>query len=151
MAQIVCQVLHRPNRVTFIWSEGAASFEPYHLQGQELDTFYQAAHSIRQHLLCLMQGGDPQAAFDLARSGYLLYQSIFRHNANDPQARAIQNWLNDLRDRNLVTSLDMLGDVPGRIPWNAVFDQEPAEQALRSGEPAALKAFWGFQYALAVR
>ena len=150
VARIVCQVLHRPNRVTFIWSEGNASFEPYHLEKKEVEGFYQAAHTARQVLARLAQGADPQGAVDLAGAGYQLYQAIFRQNANDPQAREIQQWLSDLRDRNGVTSLDMLGDVPGRIPWNVVYDREPAADGLRSGDPAARKPFWGYQYALAV-
>ena len=35
MARIACQVLHRSDRVSFLWSEGAAAFEPYHLEGAE--------------------------------------------------------------------------------------------------------------------
>src|SRR5262249_42733069 len=36
-----------------------------------------------------------------------------------------------------------------RIPWNVVYDQQPGADALRSGDPAALRPFWGFQYSLA--
>ena len=149
VTRIVCQVLHRPNRVTFIWSAGAASFEPYHLQDEEVETLYQAAHSARRQLARLMDGHDPQAAADLAEAGHHIYMCIFRHNANDPHARQIQNWLTAMRDQHGVTSLDLLGDLPGRIPWNTVYDQTPANQALRSGDPAALGPFWGFQYVLA--
>ncbi|HWY88507.1 MAG TPA: hypothetical protein VNX28_17475, partial [Gemmataceae bacterium] len=115
VARIVCQILHRPNRVTLIWSAGTASFEPYHLQDVEVETLYQAARAARRQLARLVDGHDPQAAADLAAAGHQIYKCIFRHNANDPQAREIQNWLNDLRDRNGVVSLDMLGDMPGRI------------------------------------
>ncbi len=149
MARIVCQVLHRPNRVTFIWSEGAASFEPYHLDGPEVDHFYQIARTAHRHLARLMQGADAETSVELAKAGQQLYQAIFRHNANDPQAKEIQQWLQELRDRNNVTSLDMLSDAPGRIPWNVVYDQEPAFDSLRAGDPAAVKAYWGFRYALA--
>jgi WD40 repeat protein len=96
-----------------------------------------------------MEGAGSQAAADLAAAGHQLFQAIFRHNVNDPLAREIQNWLHGLRDRNEIASLDMLGDVPGRIPWNVVYEQEPAEQSLRSGDPSALRPFWGFRYALA--
>ena len=31
MARIFCHIAHTQERVTVVWSEGAASFEPYHL------------------------------------------------------------------------------------------------------------------------
>ena len=82
MARIVCQILHRPNRITFVWSEGAASFEPYHLQGTEAEAFHKAAHAARQTLARLMQWHDPEAAVALAKAGHQLYQAIFRQKAS---------------------------------------------------------------------
>jgi WD40 repeat protein len=155
VSRIVCQVLHRPNRVTFVWSaqaasSPAASFEPYHLEDHEADSFYQAARAARQTLAGVAHGGaPPQGAIGLACAGHRLFQAIFRHNADDPEAREIQNWLQNLRDRNEIASLEMLGDLPGRVPWNIVYDQEPREDILRSGDPAGLWPFWGRQYCLA--
>jgi WD40 repeat protein len=149
VARIVCQVLHRPNRLTLIWSDGAASFEPYHLEDQELESFYQTARSARRNLARVVEGADPEAVVQLVQAGHQLYQAIFRHSASDPRAQQIQTWLEGLRDRNDVASFDVLGDVPGRIPWNAVYDRAPDEKALRSGDPAALRSIWGFQYVLA--
>ncbi len=115
MAHIVCQILHRPNRVTFVWSEGPACFEPYHLEGAEGESFYQAARSARQ-CLSRVAAADPQAIPELAQAGHQLYKALFRHNANDPQARTIQHWVIGLRQANALQSLEMLGDVPGASP-----------------------------------
>ena len=149
VARIVCQVLYRPNRVTFTWSEGAAFFEPYHLEGQEVVALNEAARAARRRLAQCMHGADSQHAPQLAKLGYQLYQMIFRHAANDPHAREIEHWLNDLRDRNEIVSLDMLGDIPGATPWNIVYDQAPPSDMLQAGDPAALRAFWGRRYVLA--
>src|SRR5439155_7977209 len=101
---------------------------------QELESFYQAARSARRHLAHIVAGDDAHAAIDLAAAGSQLFKAIFRHNAGDPNAREIQDWLHGLRDRNDIALLELLSDVPGRIPWNTVYDREPAEDALRSGD-----------------
>src|SRR5437588_217280 len=49
-AEIVCQVIGRPDQITFIWSEGPASFEPYQLNGQGLVNFRNLAQQARQEL-----------------------------------------------------------------------------------------------------
>src|SRR5437879_7553363 len=50
VARIVCQVLHRAERITFLWSEGAASFEPYHLEGAERANLLHVAEQIHAKL-----------------------------------------------------------------------------------------------------
>lgn len=150
MARIVCQVIHRPGRVTFVWSEGAASFEPYHFEGHVLQRLYQAAREGRQALSRCVPASDPRTALELARAGHRLFQTLFPPHGEGPhQAREILHWLHDLYNRQELTTLDLLGDMPGRIPWNIVYDQLPDEQAFESGDPAARRHFWGLQYALA--
>ena len=50
MARIVCQVLHRSDRITFLWSEGAAFFEPYHIEGTERTNLLRQAREIQAML-----------------------------------------------------------------------------------------------------
>ena len=149
MARIACQVLHRPNRITFVWSEGAAFFEPYHIERHEVVGLVDAARAARRLLTRIAHGDGTQGALQLATIGYQLYQAIFRHAANDPRAREIEHWFSDLRDRNQIASLDMLGDIPGAVPWNVVYDQAPPSQELQAGDPAALRPFWGARHVLA--
>ncbi len=150
MARVVCQVLHRPGRLTFVWSEGAAFFEPYHLEGQELAFFYEAARTARAVLARATVSESPQSAHELAQAGYDLYQAIFRTKTKDPQAHEVEQWLQNLRAANNVEAIDLLGDKPGVVPWNVVYDCVPLAEQLRSGDPAGLKPFWGFQYSLGV-
>ncbi len=148
MARVSCQVIHRPGRVTFVWSDGRGFFEPYHLAGDELTQFYQSAQQARQ-LLARIAAGQERGALDLARAGHQLYRRIFRQNAHNPQTREIEQWLQDLYNRAEVIALEFLQDAPGRVPWNVVYGQTPDEALLRSGDPAALQPFWGFQHPLA--
>ncbi len=149
MARIVCQVLHRPSRVTFVWSDGAAFFEPYHIERQEVVALVDAARAARRLLTQIAHGDGTQGALQLANIGYKLYQTIFRHAANDPHARNIEHWLSDLRDRSQIVSLEMLSDIPGAVPWNVVYDQAPSSHELQAGDPAALRTFWGARYVVA--
>ena len=140
MACITCQVLQRPDRVTFIWSQDNASFEPYHLTGSEAEQFYRLAGEARQHLASVLAGDNAQLA--LARSGYELHQLIFRARESDAaSARRIHQWLHDLHEQKSIDSLEIVSDVPGRIPWNLVCEQAP------EGTPD-LQAFWGVRYPL---
>src|SRR5436190_16613083 len=50
MARVVCQVLSRPGRLTLIWSEGDAFFEPYHLSGPQLAELRRWAAQVRERL-----------------------------------------------------------------------------------------------------
>ena len=109
MARIVCQVLHRPERITFIWSEGSASFPPYHLRGPKVGEFRQLSAQARESLANL----DGPA---LAQVGQQLYRAIF---PDDSGAQEIQTWLTDLTSKNAVQSLEILSDLPG-VPWNVV-------------------------------
>ncbi|MCI0639506.1 MAG: hypothetical protein L0Y72_30945 [Gemmataceae bacterium] len=148
MARVSCQVIHRPGRVTFVWSDARGFFEPYHLAGDELTQFYEVAQLARQ-LLARIAAGQEGGALDLARAGHQLYGRIFRQDAHDPQTREIEQWLHDLYNRSEVNALEFLQDAPGRIPWNVVYGATPDEAKLRSGDPAAFQPFWGVQYPLA--
>ena len=140
VARIACQVLQRPDRVTFIWSQDNASFEPYHLGPKETEQFYRLADEARQHLASVLAGDNAQLA--LARSGYELHQLIFRARESDSlEARRIHQWLHDLHEQKSIDSLEIVSDIPGRIPWNVVCEQAPEETP-------NLDAFWGVRYPL---
>ena len=87
MARIVCQVLHRSDRVSFLWSEGAAFFEPYHLEGAERARWLELAGQIHAALAA----GDLGPA---AQLGQQLYRTLFRLDANDHgPAAVVHAWL----------------------------------------------------------
>jgi WD40 repeat protein len=119
-----------------MWSEGAATFEPYHLAAAERETFQGLAD--RAHTL-LAAGGGPE----LAQLGHQLYRALFRLDAADGNdAQEIGRWLDGLRGQNQVESLEFLSDAPGRVPWNVLLDATP--QAAVPQE-----SFWGCRYNLA--
>src|SRR5271163_1723905 len=96
VARIVCQVLHRSDRVSFLWSEGAASFEPYHLEGAERARLLEVAGQIHAALAT----GDIGAAASL---GQQLYRTLFRLDADDPgSAAAVHAWLAPLASGNQI-------------------------------------------------
>lgn len=118
MARIVCQVLHRADRITFIWSEGDAFFEPYHLEGAERTHLFQVADQIHQRLT---QEGER----NLAELGQQLYRAVFRRGGIDSSsAQAVEAWLRPLAQTGAIESLEFLSDTPGRIPW-PVLAEEP--------------------------
>jgi WD40 repeat protein len=119
VARIVCQVLQRADRVTFIWSEGSSSFAPYHLRDAKAEEFRRLAALARERL----------ANFgpELAQAGEQLYRAIF---PDEPGAQDVRGWLSELTGKNAVDSLEILSDQTG-VPWNVVCDQ---------GE------FWGRRY-----
>lgn len=144
MTRVACQVLHKPNRVTFRWYGGDVPFEPYDLEGAELERFYEAAHDARR---CLAGATtDPARIVDLAAAGRELYRTIFRLDVAAGPAREIFDWFAS----QTPVAFDLLSDAPGRTPWSVVYDREVDEGALRAGEPHALGGFWGFRYPLAV-
>src|SRR5476651_1895348 len=81
VARIVCQVLHRADRITFLWSEGAAAFEPYHLEGAERANLLEIAAQCQAKLA----DADGPA---LAQLGHHLYRAVFRLDAGDPGSAA---------------------------------------------------------------
>ena len=158
-AEIVCQVISRPDQVTFIWSEGPASFEPYQLTGQGLVNFRNLAEQARKELSYVVRefvnGSDEdvrRSSFALAKAGYKVYQQIFRPAAGPSQqvAKQARSWLSDLARLGEVASLELVLDGMGPVPWNVVYEQEPVEKAFLSAESLdCWRPFWGIRYNLA--
>jgi WD40 repeat protein len=117
--------LHRPNRITFLWSEGAASLEPYCLEGAECAHLLSIAAQINTKLV-------DDAGADLASLGQQLYRAIFPSGA-----AAIQAWLSELARGNQIEKFEILSDSPGVIPWNIVCEDAAA-------------GFWGARFNLGV-
>jgi len=129
VARIVCQVLQRPDRVTFIWSEGKASFPPYHLRGGEAAALQRLAAQARSQLAAAASQGNAGLA-SLQSTGRDLFHAIFPE-----QAAEIRDWYLGLERAGAVESLEIASDVPGLAPWNVVCSDQ--------GEP------WGNAFALA--
>src|SRR5262249_19395812 len=104
VARIVCQVLNRADRITFLWSEGVASFQPYHLEGAERANLLELAGQI--HAKFTEEDGTA-----LAQLGYRLYRAVFRQDANEQgSAGAVQTWLAGLVSSNAIERLEFLSD-----------------------------------------
>lgn len=148
MAQVVCQVLAHPGRITFRWSEGERCFEPYYLEGDAVQLFWKAARDVRAALGPLAQR-EAAAALDLARAGHRLYEWIFpEHSSFGELTGEIRNWLSSLSDKGKLHHLEITGDTVGLIPWQAIYDQVPEEAAFQRGGDASWRPFWGNRYAL---
>lgn len=151
VARVVCQTIHRPKRLTILWSEGAASFEPYHLEGVALEALYEAARQARQRLAEAATADFSAAAGDLANLGHQLYRHLFQLDSPGAAAQSVHAWWQDLVAKGGVASLEMVSDRTGCVPWNLVYDEVPDAAALAAGPgSAAWQHFWGFRFVLGV-
>jgi WD40 repeat protein len=137
MPRVVCQVRARPGQVSFVWSEGKLSFEPYHLAGREAAEFLELAQQARAAL-----GRLPGDGHGLAEIGHGLDELLF-HQGDGP-AGQVRRWLASLE---VVDSLEVLGD-HGLVPWNVLYGASPAGQDFGLGA-AGWQPFWGNRYNLA--
>jgi WD40 repeat protein len=127
--------LQRGNRITFLWSEGAASFEPYHLEGTERDNLLKIAAQIHA------RGAEADVA-ELTGLGHQLYRAVFRRDASDyGSAEAVRGWLAGLSAAGSIERLEFLGDAPASVPWNYLIDEPPTNPGSQQ--------FWGARFNLA--
>jgi WD40 repeat protein len=149
MARVVCQMLVRPDRLTFLWSEGPASFEPYHQTGtnlQELRGAARRAAELLRELAAAPASGLAEAGAALARAGHELYQQLFRADgAGAEVAQEVRGWLAGLEQDAALERLEMIGDAEELPPWEAVHDSPPDDDSFRLGAdtPQAWGGFWG--------
>ncbi len=142
MAQVVCQVLAHPARITVRWSEGPRSFEPYHLEGEALQRFWDAARQTREQLRHM-------APLDLARAGHQLQRSLFPREGPDAElVKEIRGWLDGLHAKGRLKSLEITGDTVGQVPWQALYDTPPDEAAFAQPTSDTWSHFWGCRYPL---
>jgi WD40 repeat protein len=155
MPRVVCQVRARPGRVTFVWSAGKSSFEPYHLDGPEIGEALRQLKREAAEILSSHPAEDAPAE-DAARAGRALAEvghRLFRHIfPSEPGGTAAEvlGWLTRLQEQGAVESLEILGDHDS-LPWNIVCDRPPADSALGGGAESgtAWQDFWGVRYNLA--
>jgi len=156
MARVVCQVLAQPERLTFLWSDGARPFEPYHKTGDNLRAFHALAQQARERLRQLTTAPPhetSQAAFALAQVGHELYRALFQADGNEAEAAsAVEGWLTALVRDGAVERLELLTDAPQLLPWNVLHDTPPDEHSFRAAAdtPQLWQSFWGARYALTV-
>jgi hypothetical protein len=118
MAHIVCQATAFPgsDQLEFLWSEGPASFEPYHLRDVPLISFDRAVADARKALfkVVLLSRDDkaellPDACLALARAGHELYTALFPPKVGQMQdPEEVRAWLEGLRADRQVDSLEVL-------------------------------------------
>jgi hypothetical protein len=160
MARVVCQVTFEPEQVGFTWCEGPDAFPPYQLRESFLRIFNRAASQARQRLGDLVvavnsvnaaEGEVRRLAQQLASAGHDLYEAVFGPDTDQEHvAKAARNWLEDLRGRGQIESLEIVINGKRAVPWNVVYDEEPgAESAFAVNDSAgAWGAFWGLRYNL---
>src|SRR6516165_9496952 len=126
MARVVCQAVARKDRVTFLWSEGTASFPPYTLDGAAFADLARLADQAQRLLAQLGAGaGDVAGAnhigAELARVGHALYRLVFQLDLTTGAAgQEVRDWLNNAK----VESFEILGDGLG-LPWNILCERPP--------------------------
>ncbi len=154
MAHIHCRVEvdHQNKQASFIWAEGPASFDPYHLQGMGFRNFVKQADKARMKLQELVDHHLEhdlatnivvrQCLYELAEVGRNLHACIFPAEASD-----VQEWLAEIG----VESLELVLDGPRLVPWNVVYMQDPDRDAfLADTNPnPCWDHFWGICYNLA--
>src|SRR4051812_33131445 len=115
MQSIVCQVESQPDRVSFTWSQGKDSFEPYHLSGDLARDFAELAQELRTKLADVVASyldvahrpDRPGAAEDhrraclaLAQAGHELFRAAFDPGgavkSQSAAARDVRKWLKKL-------------------------------------------------------
>jgi hypothetical protein len=163
MSLIVCQVIaDRPDQLTFTWSDGTNSFEPYSLTRLPLEAFRAAVRVARERLAELVQFHlDPappeqlrQANHAIALAGRRLYETIFAPDAEQiSRAAVVRNWLAELNiSQPRGETFEVVLEADLYVPWNVVYDQpppgpdefRPAQENLETWLP-----FWGVRYNLA--
>jgi WD40 repeat protein len=127
--------LHRADRITFLWSEGTTSFEPYHFEGTERANLLELAGHIHSQI------AESDGA-ELAQLGHRLYCAVFRQDLSEQgSAAAVQTWLARLASSNAIERVEFLSDAPALIPWNVLLEEIPA-----SGDVGP--RFWGARFNL---
>jgi hypothetical protein len=160
MARVVCQFTFEPEQVGFTWCEGPDAFPPYQLRDSFLRIFNHRASRARQQLGDLVltvnsfqedEGAVRRGAHELASAGHDLYEAIFRPDPEQAHvAKAARSWLEDLRTRGEVESLEIVINGKQAVPWNVVYDEEPGGPAdfPADGSAGAWGAFWGLRFNL---
>ncbi len=154
MARVVCQVLHNPDQLTFLWSDGTASFAPYHLTGSHFQEFQLRTERADELLRDMAGASAPptgDTALRLAEAGHHLHEALFQADAGQEEgAREIRNWLDRLARDGSLDALEFLGDGAAQVPWNFLCEGSQDEDSLRAGagSPEGWQAFWGARYPL---
>lgn len=131
MPHVICQALFRIGRMTFVWSEGGRSFEPYALEGADLESFLGTSRHIRSLLAQAAQGVD--VAGDIGKLGQTLHRLLFQGTVG----QEVLGWLKGTQPQ----PLEILCDAPGIVPWQTLCDD---------AGPAEWSQCWGVRYPLAV-
>jgi WD40 repeat protein len=153
MPRVVCQVLTGPERLTFLWSDGTAPFEPYHKTGDNLREFHTLARQAQDRLRQLAADGGSATGVALAQAGHALRQALFRADAAGAEAAAdVQSWLVGLMREGAVERIEILTDAPHLAPWTVLHEGAPDEHSFRvaAGTPQAWQGFWGARHPLTV-
>jgi Novel STAND NTPase 1 len=170
MSLIVCQVIaDKPDQLTFTWSDGINSFEPYFLNRLPLAVFREAVRVARNRLTDLvhlyldsnlpLEDARRLANQALALAGHELYKALFfPEDDHRGKADVVRNWLTELRTAQadagtaVADTFEVVAETDIYVPWNVVYDQAPpAPDAFRpfDRDQTPWQPFWGVQYNLA--
>ena len=159
MTDVVCQVTNQPTQVELIWSSRGGFFRPYLIRGPQLAELRQSARSAREALMDMVvdmntAGDSPtsgQSSYELAVAGSMLYNSLVP--AEDETAGKVKRWLEDLRTKGGLISLEVVEDEQSSdpktvlsVPWNLVYDDLPDtyQAEFEAGQASERwRPFWG--------
>src|SRR4051812_30550228 len=100
VARVVCRVVRRPGRMSILWSEAGASFEPLHIEGADLAAFETSARQARERWAEVVAGRAAES--DLTLFSHDLYRRFFA----GPVGHEIINWLHGLESRGELESVE---------------------------------------------
>ena len=156
MAHIVCQVIGRPDRVSFTWSEGAGAFDPYEMTGQTLLNFRTwrstpPAQRLSALVKDYLNGADDdvrRSALELAQAGAKLCSPAVPARCRPGGAHGQGRRAPGSRrcaPRTPSRAWRSSSTACGRVPWNVVYDREPDRAGVPrpGGRPRPLGAVLG--------
>jgi WD40 repeat protein len=170
MSDIVCLVKTTESAATFTWCQGPDAFDPYQLTedyfGEFCDCAAWARKCLAEVVACELdrvnRPGDEAAArqlwdacYELAGAGHELHRLLFSPNKSNKgwcnTARDVRDWLRKLRERQAVSSLEVIAEGSRLVPWNVVYDREPDQAAFLAARDGLdhWQPFWGIRYNLA--
>jgi WD40 repeat protein len=97
-----------------------------------------------------------QDSFALAEIGHNLYKQVFLleecGDVHQGQAQEVVQWLQELRAAKEEVFLELVLDGKCRVPWNVVYEEEPADHAAAFCDDSLARTrwepFWGVRYCL---
>lgn len=117
------------------------------------DSLKRASTKVRAELACVVQSIRDRNTSelglrlkDLATAGYELREMLFSAMSEQPQAEAVEAWLQN--NRNPMPRVSLNIDNRVHIPWGLLYDAEPAKLSTDSTNIDQYEDFWCLKYSV---